>query len=358
MSANRKKKKNKPVIPVLALALAVVLACFIVIHIMSAPVDKKDTEHILVKIEEGYTAPDIANALDDAGVIKSKSMFKIKSKLSGSASRFKTGTYIFTKAMSLDKIMGMIANGESAGKVFIVQDGTTIHKIAKMLEEKNVCSAKDFYNEVENGDFDYGFMKYLPSGPTRLEGFLYPDTYEIPLDGTAHDVVDEMLKGFDRKMKEEGIYKLAEEKDAKDFYTYIIEASIIQKEAAGDSDMAKVASVIDNRIEADMPLQMDSTVAYVHQEDKIRATFKDIQVDSAFNTYKIKGLPPGPICSPAISAIKAALEPADTDYLYFVVSPELDGTCVFSKTYKEFLKDKEEFDKAYEKYIKEHPDER
>ena len=102
---------------------------------------------------------------------------------------------------------------------------------------------------------------------------------------------------------------------------------------------------------------MDSIISYIHKEDKIRATYSDIQVDSDYNPYQNKGLPPGPICAPGVDAIKGVLHPADTDYLYFVASPKMDGTNVYSKTYEEFLKNKAEFDKAYEEYIKEHPDE-
>ena len=164
-----------------------------------------------------------------------------------------------------------------------------------------------------------------------------------------------MLKSFDDEMNKEGIYDKVEAAGT-DLYTVIIKASIAQREAGSAEEMPNVVSVINNRITIGMPLQMDSIIAYIQKEDKIRATYSDIAVESDYNPYTNKGLPPGPICAPGLDAIKATLSPEDTDYLYFVASPEMDGTNRYSETYEDFLKDKADFDKAYEEYIKDHPD--
>ena len=141
----------------------------------------------------------------------------------------------------------------------------------------------------------------------------------------------------------------------KDIHKIMTVASIVEREAKTDEDKKNVASVIYNRIKVGMPLQMDSILAYITGEDKIKASLEDTKVESNYNPYKNKGLPPGPICSPGEKAIDAALNPPKTDYLYFVATEKLDGTNVFSETYEEFLKDKAKFNKAYKEYIKKHP---
>ena len=126
----------------------------------------------------------------------------------------------------------------------------------------------------------------------------------------------------------------------------IIIASLIERESQYDGDRAKIASVIYNRIKAGMPLQIDATIQYALGKPKENLSIADTKIDSPYNTYTNKGLPPGPICSPGKASIKAALYPESTDYLYYVVSEKLDGTHNFSKDYNKFLKDKEAYSKA------------
>ena len=161
-----------------------------------------------------------------------------------------------------------------------------------------------------------------------------------------------MLAQFDKVYNE----KYRDKIKGRDINEIMTVASIVEREARTDGDKENVASVIYNRLEAGMPLQMDSILAYITGEDKIKASLEDTEVESSYNPYKNKGLPPGPICSPGEKAIEAAMNPKDTDYLYFVATEKLDGTNVFSETYEEFLKDKAKFNKAYNEYIKKHPD--
>ena len=346
--------KKKILIAVLAVLILMVGAGGVLIS-QTGAVDAENTETIYVAIEEGSYLSQIADTLEDAGVINSAGVFKIYAKIKGNAEQFKAGTYAFNKAMNMNEIMQAMVDGKTASRSFTVTEGQTIDKVAAQIEAEGVCDQAEFYKEVESGTFDYPFRDQLPEGPTRLEGFLYPDTYQLPLDVTAHEVVDMMLDAFDTTMVEDGIYE-AVEADGRDLYTVITEASIVQREAGSVSEYGKVASVIDNRLAIDMPLQMDSIIAYIQKEDKIRATYSDIAVESDYNPYTNKGLPPGPICAPGLDAIKATLSPEDTNYLYFVASPEMDGTNRYSETYEDFLKDKADFDKAYEEYIKDHPD--
>ncbi len=358
MDTKEAKKGGKGIKVLLAVLVLAVLAAGGALlyngHAVS-PVDAGDTTPVIVEIPEGSYTASIADILQEAGVIRNTTVFRIQSKIRHKDGMYVAGTYEFNKAMSMTEIMDKIAAGDTTGVHFQILEGQTIDKVVDQLAEEGIIDEADFYHEVENGSFDYPFMSMLPEGPTRLEGFLYPDTYTLPLDATAHDVIDAMLQGFDNHMQEEGIYD-AVKASGMDLYTVITKASIVQREAGNVDEMANVASVINNRLEISMPLQMDSIIAYIQKEDKIRATYSDIAVESDYNPYTNYGLPPGPICTPGVDAIKAVLSPADTDYLYFVASPEMDGTNRYSKTYEEFLKDKAEFDEAYEKYIQEHPD--
>lgn len=339
------KKKKKRSAAAAGIAIAVIAVCFAAAYISCSPVDKSEKTAVLVTVEQGSGSSLIASALKEKNLIKSEAAFKLRAKMTGKTDDFKAGTYALNKSMSTGEIIAVIASGETAGKTFTVAEGQPIYKMAEQLDSAGIVDKKDFYNEIENGKFDYPFMKYLPEGTARLEGFLYPDTYEVAVDADAHEVLDVMLKRFNQVIGSD-----------KDIFETVIKASVIQKEAGNTDEMKKVSSVIDNRIKKGMPLQMDSIISYIHKEDKIRATYSDIDVESDYNPYKNKGLPPGPICSPGKDAIDAAKNPDSTKYIYFVASYKMNGTNVFSTNYKDFLKDKKAFDKAYEKYIKEHPE--
>lgn len=339
---------------VIIIVLAVIVGGTLIFYsYVAGPIDKNNTTSTFVTIDNGSSTGEIGNQLKEKGLIRNESIFKLKSRIGNYDGNYIAGTYKFNKAMSMKEMMDFIKEGKTAGKVFQVIEGKTIDKVAEQLEKEGIINKKEFYYEVEHGDFDYKFMKYLPKGPTRLEGFLFPNTYEVAENATAHQVVDIMLKGFDNTVTEE--YYEEAKKQGKTIFEVVTMASIVEREASKSEEKPKVASVIENRLKVDMPLQMDSIISYIKKEDKIRATYSDIEVDSAYNPYKNKGLPPGPICAPGIEAIDAALNPAETDYLYFVASPNLDGTNVYSETYADFLKDREKFNKAYEKYIKENP---
>lgn len=346
-------KSKKKLIIVLGIIIAVLLVGIVGNMILSGPVDKDNKKIEIVKVEQGSTTDQIANSLSEKGTIKNKFYFKIKSKLAGYDGQYKAGQYAVKKSMSMKEQMDMIRNGETVGKVFTIPDGNTLEKDANILSKGNVVTKKDFLKEAAIGKFNYKFLEGIPNRANRLEGFLYPETYQVDLDANAHQVIDVMLKQFDKIFTDE--YYAQAKKMNKSVLEVMTVASIIEREAKTDEDKKNVASVIYNRLKVGMPLQMDSILAYITGEEKIKASLADTKVVSDYNPYTNKGLPPGPICSPGKAAIEAALYPADTDYLYFVATDKLDGTNVFSKTYEEFLKDKKAFDKAYKEYIKKNP---
>lgn len=342
---------KKAIIAGIIIVFALIIGAFSFVIVGGKPVEKGNDEQVIFIVAEGDTAPVIAGKLKDADLIRSELAFKIKAKLSGNESKFQAGTYSLNKGMAANRIIWLFANGKTAGKSFRITEGQALYKIAAALEDQEICTQKEFYHEVEKGKFDYPFMKMLPKGAARLEGFLWPDTYSIGLNEGAHEAVDQMLSAFEQNVY--NVYKdeIAEKK--LDFYKTIVKASIIEREGSFEEDKKKVSSVIDNRLKKDMYLQMDSILSYIHQEDKVIATYGDLKVDSKYNPYKNKGLPPGPICSPGTDSINAAINPDKTNYIFFVNSEKLDGSLTFAETEKEFMKAKEAFEKAYAKYLKE-----
>jgi len=339
---------KKAIIIIVVITAAAAAAFFGFLAVEGRAVDSSNGKQIIIQVEQGSGAAQIAATLKENGLIRSTRAFMLQSKISGYNSKYCAGYYAFTRKMSQKSIMKDIVNGKTAGKTFRITDGQSLEKVAVQLNKQGICTKKEFFREVAKGSFDYKFMKYLPKGGTRLEGFLWPDTYTIPIKGGAHEAIDAMLTAFNRNVTDK--YYTAAKKMDMNIYDIVTTASIIQREASKSGDMPKVASVIYNRLDKDMYLQMDSIVAYITGEERVIATYADIAADSDYNPYKNKGLPPGPICSPGKTALDAAISPADTKYIYFVTSPKLDGSLVFSETDKQFAKDKKAFEKAYKKY--------
>lgn len=346
-----KHKKSKIIILIVVLLLALVLIAFSVYKVNIGPVEKGNKTEILVDIEPGSSTSSIAHTLKENDTVKSEFFFKIKSRLGGYDGTYKAGKYGFNKGMSMEEQMEMMKKGETVGVLFTVIEGTNSKKIGEKLEAQGIITAKEFYREIENGKFNYEFLKNAPKGPGRLEGFLYPETYKFEKGASAHEIIDTMLKQFEKVYNE----KYRDKLKGKDIHEIMTVASIVEREAKIDKDKENVASVIYNRLKIGMPLQMDSILAYITGEDKIKASLDDTQVESTYNPYKNKGLTPGPICSPGEKSIESAINPPKTKYLYFVATEKLDGTNVFSETYDQFLKDRAKFGKAYKEYIKKHP---
>lgn len=270
------------------------------------------------------------------------------SKLYGYDGTYKAGTYGLSQSMSMKQMMQMISDGDTISHNFTVIEGQTVEKIARNLDEAGIISYDEFMHEAQYGDFStYDFLAGNERSMYRLEGFLYPDTYSFEEGSDARTIIEAMLDHF-KEMVTADIVEQAKA-SGHSLRDIVIAASIIEREAGIPEDMPLVSSVIYNRLDKGMALQMDSVVSYILQEDKVNLTYADIAVESDYNPYKNTGLPPGPICSPGINAIKAAISPAKTDYLYFVVSEKLDGSAAFSSDYNQFLKDKDAYYKAYQK---------
>lgn len=341
------RKKRTTLFIILVIFVVLIIASIFAYATMTKPVDANSKEEIQVMVSEGYGTSDIAAELKDKGLINNEFTFKLISKLKSYDGKFKAGTYALNKSMDMSSIAEVLISGREVGSSLTIPEGYNLYKIGKVIEDAGIATREEFDAEVENGTFDYDILPADKKGKERLEGYLYPDTYSFTKSTSAHDIIDMALKNYERKYNEK--IKDHIKKSGKSLHEIMTVASIVEKEAVKAKERPIVASVIYNRLDKGMKLQMCSSIQYVLKEDKLRLTYDDTETPSPYNTYLHEGLPPGPICSPSIDAIEASLTPAKTDYLYFVVSPKLDGSMEYSKDYDKFEKDKEDYYNALEK---------
>jgi UPF0755 protein len=253
----------------------------------------------------------------------------------GLAGKLKAGYYRLAPTMSAREIAEKIASGEVATEKVTFPEGFTVRQIAERLAEKGLCSEQDFLAAAIPANAS-GVP--LPTGNSlsaqSLEGYLFPATYVFEYGRKPSALVREMTGAFRSRVVQGMSDDLAH--SGRTLHETVTVASMIEREAKVEKDRPLIASVIYNRLKKGIPLQIDATVLYALGEHKERITGKDLQVDSPFNTYGHKGLPPHPICNPGEASIRAALRPAKTDYLYYVARP--DGSHAFTKTYAEHLK--------------------
>ncbi len=334
---------------VLGILFVIIVGSSALLSYLNKPLDRDNSALVSVVVEQGASTSDIANALKDAGVIRSARNFKICSKIWRFDGKYKAGVYSFSQSMTCSEISEIIVSGQETTNTFTIPEGYTINQIASTLAENGLVDKEKFIKATKDSSaYDgYDFLKDAQKGKNHLEGYLFPSTYQVATNADEKEIITTMLNQFDSVFTDE--YKKRAKKLGYSENEIIIIASIIEKEAQVDEDRAKIASVIYNRLDDGMNLQMCSTIQYILGEAKEVLTIADTQIDSPYNTYQNSGLPKGPICSPGEASIKAALYPDDTDYLYFVVSEKLDGSHNFSKSYSQFQKDSAAYEKALEK---------
>lgn len=348
--SNRRAKRKGFRFPLLGLIVIIILLAVVggLLYIdgLNKPFDRDNKEYVSISIPMGTATQSIGNILEEEGIIKGSQRFKWYAMIHGYNGELEAGDYLLSPSMSMEEIMTMMTEGFSQASRFVIQEGLTIKQVAESLEKSGLTTVDDFLYEVENGDFDYIFMDFLPGGPSRLEGFLMPNTYDVPMGSDAHFIINTMLAQFNKIYKDD--YYSRATVLGYDINQIITIASMIERETRVEAERTIVSSVIYNRLKIGMPLQIDATVQYALGEWKERLLFRDLKIDSPYNTYIVPGLPIGPICSPGENSITAALYPDTTDYLYYVLDPSLNGSHRFSPDYDTFLINRDEYLKAME----------
>jgi UPF0755 protein len=314
------------------------------IYLLVSAVLGGEEEPVTVAVEQGDTLSSVAHKLEEAGVIQSSTVFKLESRFQGGETEIKAGEYRFVPGEDSEQILETLSSGESISAFTItVPEGLTLEQTARVVEEEGGVPAEEF--ETAAGRIDYGYDFLEDPAIRTTEGFLFPkkyefERYEFERGGDAAEIVDRLLRQY--LLEKEGL-DFAEAQDRFNLteYELVTVASLVEKESANPEERPLIAGVIYNRIRSGMPLQIDATVQYALGKAKEDLKFDDLDVDSPYNTYKNSGLPPGPISSPSGESIQAALEPAKTDYLYYVL--EADGEKhFFTDDYDEFLEAKDQ----------------
>ena len=303
---------------IIILTIVVIIAMIVVFII---PYIAKENRTVEVLIPKGSSPHKIAKILKESDVITSQKIFLMLIKYYGYSTKLQAGLYDFNTKDSLGAIIDKIKNGESKNIKVTIPEGFNIKQIAKVLSEHNICDEQKFINLAQE---------------QNMEGYLFPNTYFLLPQMLEQEVINIMNEDFNKfwtKEKEERLKQI--NKTKKDT---IILASIVEKEAIADSERPIIAGVFLNRLSKGMRLESCSTVLYAMGINKERLSLEDLQFDSPYNTYRNKGLPPGPICNPGAKAIDAVLYPQVTDSLYFVSKG--NGTHYFSSTFEQHIKNK------------------
>lgn len=298
-------------------------------------------QEVQVTIPEGASGDVIASRLAEAHVIDDPKKYYAAVEKLDAAMSLKPGDYILYTGMDPQDVVRQLVEGPNVeGVKLVVQEGLTVQQTAANVEATYGIPADEFLAQAKASNYvaDYPFLD--GAYDDSLEGYLYPKTYSLGDNPTVDDIIRALLNQF---MAETADIDYSATYNGLTFQQIMSMASLIERETAVPDERPLVASVIYNRLEADMPLQIDAAIVYARGGGSQGVTYADLEIDSPYNVYKNKGLTPGPICSPSISSIKAAIQPADTDYLYYVASSAMDGTHKFSSDYDQFLKDREEY---------------
>lgn len=338
--AKRKKGGLKYKLPIViaAVVLIVVIGIFAGRGFYNAMLEPTgtSTETMIVEIPDGSTIKDVGEILYDQGLIKNTMIFQsYAGRHSRGTSGMQAGNYEMNHAMSVPDIVNKMLNGDvySGAIPVLLSEGKNINEMAQILEKHNICTSAAFISETKKlGEYKalYPILSSIPDDKNRtLEGYLFPDTYEIEPGSTASDVVKKMLDRFTEVYNQNFMQQTTEKGKTVD--EIVIMASIVELETKLPEDKANAASVFYNRIAQGMHLQSDITVDYALGKKHAVLTEEQTKIDSPYNTYQNPGLPVGPICSPGKSSIDAAINPAQTKYLFFVADMD-SGKLYFNET--------------------------
>jgi UPF0755 protein len=318
-----------------------ILAAIYLIYTVASSGEQEPEAPAKIEVVKGDTLSSVAEKLEQAGIIESAFMFKVEARMGGYGTEIKTGEYTFARGEDGDKILQKLTAGEAVPTLAItIPEGLNLGQTAQEVAKQSNVPAAEFEEAARRTDYGYGFLED-PAIETT-EGFLFPKRYEFEEGTTAPLMVTRMLEQYLLETQTLDISGAKERLNLTE-YELVTVASLIEKEASNPEERPLVASVIYNRIRQDMPLQIDATVQYALERPKEELSLADLKIDSPYNTYENTGLPPGPICSPGRQSLEAAINPAETDYLYYVLKPNGEEH-FFTSNYNEFLEMKQKYD--------------
>lgn len=301
------------------------------------------TEPHRVTIAPGTGSSGIAAMLEQSGMIRSARAFTLYLKFKGQGSKFQAGEYDLRPGMTLDEIIDTFNQGlvvKEEGTKITIPEGFTVRQTAdKIYQQLGVDPALFMQAAQQYTGFTAKSFSRIPKDPqlrNRLEGYLFPETYEWPTDTKPEEMLDRMMLELDKKLESlPNNWQDALVARGLSFHQMMTVASLIEREVAVEEERPLVAGVIYNRLKKGMPLQIDATIQYLFDKPKERLFEKDLQLESPYNTYLHTGLPPGPIASPSLASIHAAIYPAETKYLFYVTKKDGSKGHLFAETYEQ-----------------------
>ncbi len=300
---------------------------FYFLHTSLTPADPQGTRQaVLFEVPEGATAGRIAQDLEDKGLIRSALAFRALLRFGDRGASIRAGHYKLAASDTPVRILAHLVRGDTLQRRVTFPEGLVLAEMAAILKKSQVCDPEEFLRIARTRGRDFG-----PRFPPNLEGYLFPDTYTLPWECPAEEVVRVMTARFtqvvDQSWSPRSPLPLAQT---------VILASLVEREAQVRSERPIIAGVYLNRLDKGMLLQCDATVQYALGRQRQVLTYADLEIDSPYNTYRHPGLPPGPICSPGQAALEAAARPERTEYLFYVRNDvKGDGSHVFSRDYTE-----------------------
>jgi len=290
-----------------------------------------------VTVREGFTVDQVATDLKAAGIIEYPSLFKLFLGFGDGEKSFDPGTYTLSSSLDYRAIVTNLRQERNVWEDVdvTIPEGKTLLQTFQILEENKVSTVEELLEAAKNYEFNFDFLNPDRMGDeNRLEGFLFPDTYTFYVDSDPSAAIRKFLNNYENRITNEMVTMAAQRGYTMD--EILVIASMIEMEAASDSERPIIASVIYNRLNSsDFPrLQIDATVQYALGERKEKLSNDDLQVDSPYNTYLYEGLPPGPIANPGMASIRAALNPEGTNYYFYALNK--DGAHEFFSSYSAF----------------------
>jgi UPF0755 protein len=289
-------------------------------------------ETVLLTIPGGASTEGVARELHLHGIIKNPFVFRCYVRWRNMDRSIQSGTYSFTPGLSAPEVLKMLTDSRQVVRRFTIPEGLTLPEVAVRLENQGIIKADHFLSEAAGGTFKQEFLPPADAGAARLEGYLFPDTYTVFSGVYSFKVIEIMLQRFADVASEINLAARAADLGLT-MHQAVTLASLVEREAQRSDERALIAGVLHNRLRMGMPLQVDATIEYALGERRERILYRDLEVDSPYNTYRIIGLPPGPIASPGRASLIAVVNPEETDYLYYVARN--DGSHAFARTLDE-----------------------
>ena len=290
------------------------------------PANPSSDETISYTVQKGWGDVHIAADLQKLGIIRSSYFFRFYDLISLQHSSLQAGGYSLSPRMSVYQIAKKMAMGDVVQNNIVIFEGWSIKDIAKYFQSQGICD-QDYFISLTQKDYSSQF-DFLADKPKNagLEGYLFPDTYQISKNETCDEIINLMLHNFGQKLTPDLRAEITKQK--KSIFDIVTMASMLEKEVRTLDDKKIVSGILWKRISIGMPLQLDSTVNYITDGNDPSVSIKATKIDSPYNTYKYAGLPKGPISDPGIDSITAAIYPVKTSYLYYLS----DGKTIFSQT--------------------------